>query len=338
MPSLAQPENTAATTDIRRELQGLSSGCGFHVLEQSLTSLKGADRVRWLNGMVTNNIRDLTPGNGVYAFVLTPQGQIRGDLYAFNRGESLVIETERAQTETLLPLLRRYIIMDKVEVEDLSGAVGVVGLVGPKSAATLAAIGLNAGELKPLQISELSWSGNAITVVRKDHPVVDSFELWAPSEIVASLTEALRERGAIEVSVQTLEVLRIASGTPKIGQDIREKTLPQETGQDRALNFNKGCFIGQEIVERIRARGAVHRTLAGFEVEGPSPVPGEKIQSEGKDAGEITSVAIVSANDSEKVIALGVLRKEYLGGEKELMAGDARLRIASLPFAGVFGS
>lgn len=335
MPSLTQPGSTAATKEIRRELQALGSGCGFHVLQQSLTSLKGADRGRWLNGMVTNNIRDLTAGNGVYAFVLTPQGQIRGDLYAFNRGESLLVETERVQAETLLPLLRRYIIMDKVEVEDLTGAMGIVGLVGPQSAATLAAIGLNADELKPLQISELSWNGNAVTVVRKDHPVVDSFELWAPSEIMASLTEALRNHGAIAVNDETLEIFRIASGIPKIGQDIREKSLPQETGQDRALNFNKGCFIGQEIVERIRARGAVHRTLAGFEIEGPPPVPGSKIQSEGKEAGEITSVA---ALPTEQVIALGVLRKEYLGGEKELVAGDAKLRIASLPFAGIFGS
>jgi folate-binding protein YgfZ len=335
MPSLTQQENAAATKDISRELQALGSGCGFRVLEQSLTSLKGADRVRWLNGMVTNNIRDLTAGNGVYAFVLTPQGQIRGDLYAFNRGESLLVETERVQAETLLPLLRRYIIMDKVEVEDRTGTMGVVGLLGPKSAATLAAVGLNADELKPLQISELSWNGNAITVVHKDHPMVDSFELWAPNEIMASLTEALRNRSAIEVGHETLEVFRITSGIPKIGQDIRERSLPQETGQDRALNFNKGCFIGQEIVERIRARGAVHRTLAGFEIEGPPPMPGSKIQSDGKEAGEVTSVAVLP---SEQVIALGVLRKEYLGGEKGLMAGDARLRIASLPFAGIFGS
>jgi len=168
--------------------------------------------------------------------------------------------------------------------------------------------------------------------------VVDSFELWVPSEIVAGLTEALRERGAIEVSDDTLEVFRIASGIPKIGPDIREKTLPQETGQDRALNFNKGCFIGQEIVERIRARGAVHRALAGFEVDGPAPAPGEQIQAEGKDAGEITSVATVAVNGGEKLIALGVLRKEYLGGEKELTAGGAKLCIASIPFAGIFGS
>ena len=333
---MAQPEQReTGSADIRRELQALTSECGVYEMEQTLTSLKGADRVRWLNGMVTNNVRDLAPGNGVYAFVLTPQGQIRGDLYAFNLGESLVVEMERAQSETLLPLLRRYIIMDKVEVEDLSDRIAVVGLVGPKSPEALAAIGLQADELNPLQLSELSWNGNAITLVRKDHPSVDSFELWAPKEIVASLINALRQQGASEIRDEAFELFRVVSGIPKIGVDIREKTLPQETGQDRALNFNKGCYIGQEIVERIRARGSVHRAFTGFEVEGMAPEPGTKVQIDGKEVGEITSTA---ALPTDKVIALGILRKEYLGGEKELVAGEAKLHVTSLPFARVFTS
>jgi folate-binding protein YgfZ len=336
MNLVAQPEQPeTGLVDLRRELQALTSECGVYEMEQTLTSLKGPDRVRWLNGMITNNVRDLGTGNGVYAFVLTPQGQIRGDLYAFNRGESLVVEMERTQAETLLPLLRRYIIMDKVEVEDLSERIAVIGLVGPKSTGTLAAIGLKAGELNPLQLSEFSWNGNVITVVRKDHPAVDSFEIWAPKEIVASLVGALRQHGASEISDDALELFRVASGVPKVGLDIREKTLPQETGQDRALNFNKGCYIGQEIVERIRTRGAVHRAFTGFEVEGMAPERGAKIQSDGKEVGEVTSIA---ALPTRKVIALGVLRKEYLSGEKELLAGEAKLHVTSLPFAGVFRS
>jgi folate-binding protein YgfZ len=334
MSLVAQPEQPGAgSVDIRQELRALTSECGVYEMEQKLTSLKGADRVRWLNGMVTNNIRDLAAGNGVYAFVLTPQGQIRGDLYAFNRGESLVVEMERTQAETLLPLLRRYIIMDKVEIEDLSDRIAVIALVGPRSTGALAAIGLDRNELNPLHFSELNWNGNAITVVRKDHPVVDSFELWAPKEIVSNLLDGLRNNGATEISDEALELFRVASGIPKIGLDIREKNLPQETGQDRALHFNKGCYIGQEIVERIRARGSVHRAFTGFEVEGTVPERGTKIQSDGKEAGEITSIA---ALPTDKVIALGILRKDYLSGEKQLLAGEATLRITSLPFAGVF--
>jgi len=141
----------------------------------------------------------------------------------------------------------------------------------------------------------------------------------------------LLQAGAVEVHDQTLETFRILCGIPRIGQDTREKTLPQETGQERALNFNKGCYIGQEIVERIRARGAVHRTLTGFEVEGPAPAAGTKIQSEGKEVGEITSITAEPLKG--KRLALGYLRREFLAGTKTLTAGEAEVRPTTLPFS-----
>jgi aminomethyltransferase len=126
-------------------------------------------------------------------------------------------------------------------------------------------------------------------------------------------------------------MFRIVCGIPKFGQDIRERDLPQETAQERALNFTKGCYIGQEIVERIRSRGAVHRTFVGFEIEGKLS-PGTRIQNEGKDVGEITSVATVNG---ERVIALGYIRKEFTVPGKELKAGDVKVRVAALPFGGI---
>ena len=107
-----------------------------------------------------------------------------------------------------------------------------------------------------------------------------------------------------------------------------------ETGQERALNFNKGCYIGQEIVERIRARGAVHKTFVGFVVEGAAPTPGTKIVSEGKEVGEITSVA--AALLKGKRLALGYVRREFLGTDKALTAGESQLKPATLPFFGLF--
>src|SRR5215510_10035341 len=115
----------AETGESRRQMTALLAGSGLYRLDRALFSLTGRDRVRWLNGMVSNNVRDLVAGHGVYAFVLNVQGHIQGDLYVFHRGESLVLEMERSQVETLLPLLRRYIIMDKVEVEELSGKTAV---------------------------------------------------------------------------------------------------------------------------------------------------------------------------------------------------------------------
>ena len=289
--------------------------------------------MRWLNGMVSNNIRDLAAERGVYAFVLTPQGHVLADLYAFNRGESLLVETDRAQLETLLSVFRKYIIMDKVEIEDRSETFAVLSLSGPKSNDVLASLGLNAN-LEPLQISETHWNGLEITLVRGNNPCFPTFEIWIPAESETNLTSQLLQAGAETVQEQTQETFRILCGIPKVGRDIRERTLPQETGQERALNFTKGCYIGQEIVERIRSRGAVHRTFVGFEVEGPAPTPGTKVQSEGKEVGEVTSIAVAPLKG--KRLALGFLRKEFISGDKELRAGDAKLKPASLPFENIF--
>jgi len=333
MHVLAQQEqNAPGLTDSRWELTALVAGCGIYRPERALISLTGRDRVRWLNGMVSNNIRDLAAGHGVYAFVLTPQGHIQADLCAFNRGESLLIETERAQATGLLRIFRKYIIMDKVEIEDLSEKTAVFSLTGPKSGDVVDSLGLGK-DLGTLQLDEINRNGAAVTLVRGDNPSFPNYELWVPAEEAASVWNALLQAGGVEVHEPTLETFRILCGIPKVGQDIRDKTLPHETGQERALNFNKGCYIGQEIVERIRSRGAVHKAFVGFEVEGPVPSAGTKIQSEGKDVGEITSVAAEPLN--KKRLALGYLRREFMAPEKTLTAGEARMKATTLPFSGI---
>lgn len=330
MQVVAQPERSAsALGSNRRELTALLAGCGVYQPDAVLFTITGRDRIRWLNGMVSNNIRDLASGHGVYAFVLNAQGHILGDLYVFNRGESLVAEIEREQAQSLMQVLKRYIIMDKVEIEELSG-ISAIGLAGPKAHNVLASAGLNAN-LSSLELSDVSWNGSRATLVRGDNPFRPNCEVWVPAENADSAREPLLRGGAEEVSAETLESFRILCGIPKVGRDIGEKTLPQETGQDRALNFNKGCYIGQEIVERIRARGSVHRTFIGFELDGPSSAPGTKIQCEGKDVGEITSVMAEPLHG--KRLALGYLRKEYLDSDKSLVAGESGVKPVTLPFA-----
>ena len=99
-------------------------------------------------------------------------------------------------------------------------------------------------------------------------------------------------------------------GIPRYGIDIRERDLPQETEQERALNFSKGCYVGQEIVERIRSRGQVRRKFTGFEVNGPLPSPGSKVLVDGKEVGEITSAASLPLSGGERRVALGYIRRE----------------------------
>src|SRR6185369_14387339 len=144
----------------------------------------------------------------------------------------------------------------------------------PKSNELFAALGITVAGSPVLAISDARWNGAAITIVHGDNPCVPNHEFWVPKDHADSFWRSLLQSGASEIDARSFEAFRILCGIPKIGNDIRERTLPQETGQERALNFNKGCYIGQEIVERIRARGAVHRVLTGLEVNGPIPVPG----------------------------------------------------------------
>lgn len=323
--------------DFRREFQALISKCGIHRLDRVHIALTGPDRIRWLNGMVTNNVRDLAVGHGVYAFLLNPQGKIQADLYAFNRGENLIVETDSSQVETVLQTFDRYIIMDDVEVENLGGKIAVIGVMGAKSGSVLAAL-FHIPELNPLEFRAMKWEGIDVSVVRLDNPAVTGYEIWISPDNADEVCNALLRAGADEVHAEALEAVRIACGIPKFGVDIRQKDLPQETGQERALNFSKGCYIGQEIVERIRSRGAVHRMLTGFEVSGHRPEAGFRIQDEGKDVAEITSVAGVPGEDGERVLALGYGRREVMVVGRGFVIGETRIRVAGLPFSGVFAA
>jgi folate-binding protein YgfZ len=323
--------------ELRTEFTSLLSGCGtFDLSNRVRFSLSGKDRVRWLNGMITNKVRDLAEGQGVYAFVLNPQGHILGDLYAYNRGEWLLVDVDRTQAEKLLAIFRKYIIMDKGEIADLSEKLAAIGVAGPKSHDVVRAAGFEFQDLEPLQAAEMTWREMQLNIVRGDNPAAETFEIWLAPEHITSVRDALTQAGAVSVSPAAVELLRIASGIPKYGQDIGERDLPQETDQLRAVNFNKGCYIGQEIVERIRSRGAVHRKFGGFDVRGPLPAPGTKIQAEGKDVGEVTSAASLPLPSGDRLVALGYIRREAANAGQRLQAGEAELTVATVPLAGIF--
>ena len=334
-PATVQPR--AAFADLRSEFETLVSASGVHDLSsRAKISLTGGDRVRWLNGMVTNNVRDLEPGRGVYAFLLNPQGHILGDLYAYNRGESLLVDTDQSQVEKILAVFDKYIIMDDVEVAKVSDKLTAIGIAGPRSREALQAAGIEVPDLKPLQFAQTTWQQIGVTLVRGDNPRVESFELWVAPGDTGKVREALVKAGAQPVGTEAFDRLRIAAGIPRYGVDIRERDLPQETGQERALNFSKGCYVGQEIVERIRSRGQVRRKFTGFEVNGELPAPGSKIQVEGKDIGEITSAASLPFSRGERRVALGYIRREVATPGKPVQAGGSAASVVNLPFAEAF--
>jgi folate-binding protein YgfZ len=323
--------------DVRAEFNALLSGCVVYDLGlKAKIALTGSDRIRWLNGMVTNNVRDLAARHGLYAFLLNPQGHILADLYAYNRGDSLLVDTDQSQLEKVVSIFDKYIIMDDVEVANVSDKLTAIGIAGPKAREVLRAAGFEVPELEPLQFMDVTWQQIGLTLVRGDNPSIESFEFWLAPASVTSLWETLGRAGAKPVGTSALDLLRIAAGIPRYGQDIREHDLPQETEQQRALHFTKGCYIGQEIVERIRSRGHVRRKFTGFEIDGPLPASGAKIQAAGKDVGEITSAASLPSASGEHPVALGYIRREVATPGKEVMIGEAKARVTELPFAEVF--
>ena len=333
MGEYSSVETANVFSDVASEFRELLSGSAIYDLGwRAKAAITGEDRVRWLNGMVTNNVKDLPPGHGNYSFVLNPQGRILGDLYAYNFGDHFLIDTERAQLENLLKLFDHFIIMDDVEIQDKSDALAAIGIQGARAKEILEKAGIPDPGLAPMQVVGLSWHGPAM-LTRMAGEEFRTYEIWASSAALAEIWEALVDAGAKPVGSEALEKFRVLIGFPKYGTDIGERDLPQETEQTHALNFTKGCYIGQEIVERIRSRGNVHRMFHGFVLEGDLPERGTKLQADGKDVGELTSVSRLPTQNGDRPVALGYIRREALERHARITYSGGEAKPAEVPFS-----
>jgi folate-binding protein YgfZ len=318
-------------------------------------AVRGEDRFRWLSGMVTNTVNELGTNAGAWNLVLNAQGRIQGDLHVWREGEKIELEIAADQYDRLMAHLERFIIMDDVELAPLSED-SALGLAGPLAAGVLARMGLPALP-EPMTNARAEWNGKQVRVVRGYGALVPHYEIWMQAAEILALWQALMEAGASPAGAATLEAFRIAEGIPAYGIDIAERDLPQEVvpqvetfpgttksvrtnseqlappqvAQMRVLSFNKGCYLGQEIVERIRSRGSVHRHLRQLELLGPVPAAGVELTMDGGVvAGAITSaaelqLARIPADRSssvgwmangQRVIALGMMRGEAERGNQ----------------------
>ena len=328
-------ESVSRFSNSTDELAALLNAVGVYDLGwRRLIRCGGEDRVRWLNGMVTNFVSNLDENAGCYAFVLNSQGRIQGDLDIYRRADSLWLETDAAQVDALTAFLDHYIIMDDVILE-AQPQWTALGIAGPRAATSVAEVGLPVPSRlgDPLHLSEATWQGRSVVVSAANSPLIPRYEIWIECESIHAIWNALQQAGALPCGIESLESLGGLEGTPAYSVDITAKDLPQETNQMRALHFNKGCYLGQEIVERIHSRGNVHRTIAGFMLADASSTPGTPLLAEGKPVGEITSVArILVPGIGERVVALGNIRREALDRKAELKAGETVAHFLPLPF------
>lgn len=249
----------------------------------------GEDRARLLHAMTTNHVEQMKPGDGVYVFFLNAQGRILADACLLCFEDHFLLDTESQTRSTLIEHLDHYIIADDVTLEDVTEQTFCLGLEGPKSGEVAARSGLPAPHHR---FSHVRW-GNffaAAVSATGEHGVRIYGGIDSKDEAVA----ALEGGGAIAASAEDAETVRIENFVPRYGCEINDHTLPQETQQMHAMHFQKGCYLGQEIVERIRSRGHVNRMLMGFRMEPPvaPPPPGTKLMLEGQPAGEVTSSAV----------------------------------------------
>ncbi len=236
------------------EMTAIFSGAAVHDLGWlRRVSVRGEDRSRWLSGMVTNAVETLPDNSGAYNLILNAQGRIQGDCYVWRDGDSLELELTVQQAEPLLAHLDRFIIMDDVELAPVEG-ISALGLAGPRAAEILNKVGIETLP-EPMRVIHGQIDAIPVKVFGGYAPLVPHFTVWAAADAIPALWAALRNAGAVPAGSAAVETLRIVEGIPAFGVDIQSRDLAQETAQDRALNFSKGCYLGQDIVERIRSRG-----------------------------------------------------------------------------------
>ena len=210
---------------------------------------RGRDRARFLHNVTSNDVKKMVPGDGLYAFLLSPQGRIQGDVSILCLEDHFLIDTEPELREKVRTHILKYKVADQVELEDVTETMAAIGVEGPAS-----------------ESISLSHTTAPFTITGQP-----GYRIYCPADAMPEVIRQLEAAGARAASAEDARIVRIENGKPRYGEDIRETSLVQETQQMHAVSFNKGCYLGQEIVERVRAQGHVNKKLVRLEIEGAEP-------------------------------------------------------------------
>ena len=313
--------------------------------------VRGADRKPFLHALLTNDIAGLAPGTGCYAALLTPQGRMVADLLVFETGDLILLDCARAVKDTLLQKFDAMLFGEDVQLGDLSDGWGCIGIYGPEAASVAArALGAREGEagdgitsaIAALGLygnTRLDALGDTVVAARVDAYGLPGYLLFAPTGLVPAIGNAALSGGAVLIDQATSEVLRIEAGEPAFLVDMTAETIPPEAGiESRAVSFTKGCFPGQEVIVRIRDRGhgRVAQRLVGLSAKGAVvPAAGDRLSSEGKDVGHVTSAVWSPSRGGP--LALGYLRRDQAedGRTVTIVHGEVQIEasVLTLPFA-----
>jgi folate-binding protein YgfZ len=272
--------------------------------------VSGSEAVMFLNGLITNDMKTLAANSWMVAAFPNVQGRLLAVVRILNRTDGFLIDTEAATHQKVLQLLDRFTLAGDFRVTDVTNQTATISLQGIKAAEVLSAIfGEEVSNVARYRVASARLNQTDVTIIRATHTGEDGFDLFIEAAEGDGLKQALIDAGAISVSEAVAEVLRIEAGIPRYGVDMDETTIVTETNLDDAVSFTKGCYLGQEVVERIRSRGHVNKKLCGLLLDGDIPAsPGDKLSAGAKEVGQIaSSVASIALH---RPIALGYVNKD----------------------------
>lgn len=282
----------------------------------AIINLSGPDRLRYLNAIVSNDIKNLREGSGSLALLLNPQGRILAELEIYALKDRLLTMSHASLSQRTAETLDKYIIMDDVQLDDATDKLGTLAVEGPHAARVLEkTYGFDLDAMPDLAIRSVHIDSMPCEIIRRSHFGYVGMEVVAPQkslkQIWENLLELVKLRGGLPIGMQTLESLRLEAGIPFYPADFNDTVIPHEAAVETThISFTKGCYTGQEIVERVRSRGQVNRRRVKLKFSSPEPPqPGTRLTAEGKELGLITSSAYSPKERS--AIGMGYSRREH---------------------------
>jgi folate-binding protein YgfZ len=302
--------------DLSAEYRALSQSAGVLDLSpRGRLCLLGEDRSKFLHGQVTNDVKSLASGTGCYALLVTNKGKVQADMNVFNLGDELLLDLEPGQSVFVTERLEKFLVADDVEICDVQPQFGLLSVQGPKAAAALEKLGMDAPapalghaitRIEDATLGTLFIANNA----RLGTSGFDLFvECPSLPAVADKLVQSVQEVGGGAVGWQAFEIARIEAGIPRCGADMDEKNLAPETGvEERAISYKKGCYIGQEVLNRLHTFAEVKRRLIRLELSEAAP-DGTALLHDGKEIGKITSCATIPTDGRN--VAVGYVRKPH---------------------------
>ncbi len=325
----------ARFTDAAAENRAVRTACGmFDFSFRAKFRLKGRDHAKLLQRLVSNDVKKLTPGQGTYATLLNAQGHIVVDLRLYCAEDSFIADTDADLRDKAIQAFRKYIIADQVELEPLD--LFAIAFQGVRARGLLEkTLHIDLPAMQEFDHFASNYAGFPVRVVRASSTGEEGYEVWVNATGMEPVWGAACGQSPtydmLACGSEALESLRIEAGIPRYGSELGEDVIPLEAGLLNAISFNKGCYIGQEIVERARSRGHVNWKLMGLIVTNGQPLqPGEKAVVDGREVAEVTSSCL--SPTLGKRIALAYIRREFAEPATQLrFAQGGAAEVAALP-------